>query len=85
MWIHKILPQIAFFVATWKFCRNRVFNLHRKSLLQPEVFCHDLFPVLLLRFYRDRVSLVTTVFFSSAYSFCCDKVSFVGTDLSLAP
>ena len=32
------------------------------------------FYVLLLRFLRDRVSLVVTVFFSSAYSFCHDNL-----------
>ena len=42
-------------------------------------------PVLLLGFRRDRVSLVVTVFFSSVYSFCRNRVSSTVTDLSLAP
>ena len=46
---------------------------------------HDLFPVLLLGFRRDRVSLVVTIFFFSAYSFGRDRVSSVATNLSLDP
>ena len=61
------------------------FNLYRKCLLQHAVVYRDLFPVLLLGFRRDRVSLVVIVFFSPAYSFYCDRVSFVVTDLSLSP
>ena len=61
LWIPKILDQIAFSVATWKFYRDRVFNLHRRFLLQHAVVYHDLFPMLLLRFHRDRVSLVAIV------------------------
>ena len=85
LWIHKILAQIAFSVEAWKFWFDRVFNLHRRSLLQHAVVYRDLFPVLLLGFRSDRVSLVATVFFSSAYSFYRDKGNSVATDPSLAP
>ena len=77
MWIPKILAQIEFYVVTWKFCHDRVFNLHRRSQLQHEVVYCDLFPMLLLGFHRERVSMVPKVFFSSAYSFCRDR-SFFG-------
>ena len=50
-------------------------------MLQHAVVCHDLFLVLLLRFHRDRVSLVGTKFYSLAYSFCRDRVSSITTDL----
>ena len=66
-------------------CHDRVFNLHRRSLLQHVVVCRDLFPMLLLGFCRDRVSLVMTIFFSLAYSFCCDRVSSIETNLFVAP
>ena len=46
--------------------------------MQHAVVCRDLLPVLLLGFNRNKVSLVTTVFFSSAYSFCRDR-SFFGS------
>ena len=69
---------------TWKFCHDRVFSLHRRSLLQHVVFCRDLFPVLLLGFRCDRVSLVVAVFFSSAYSFCRDRSFFVSLTIYLA-
>ena len=80
----KILAQIAFSVATWKFSHDRVFDLHHRFLLQHAVIFRDLFPVLLLRFRRDRVSLVTTVFFSSAYSFCRDISFFSSLTICLA-
>ena len=79
------MAQIAFYVTTWKFYHDGLFNLRRRSLLYHAVVCRDLFSVLLLGFFRDGVSLVATVFFSSVYSFCSDIVSFVATDLSSAP
>ena len=66
-------------------CRDRVFNLHHRYLLKHAVVCRDLFPVLLFGYRFDRVSLVMTVFFSSAYSFCRDRVFSVATDISLSP
>ena len=63
----QILAHIAFFVVTWKFCHDRVFNLHRRSLLQHAVVYCDLFPMLILGFRRGRVSMVAKVLFSSAY------------------
>ena len=80
----KILAQIAFSVKIWKFCSDRVFNLHRRSLLQHAVVCHDLFPMLLLAFRHDRVSLVARIFFSSAYSLCHDKSFFGSLTICLA-
>ena len=71
--------------AMWKFCHDRVFNLHHKSLLQHAVFYRNLFPMLLLGIRRDRVSLVVTVFFSSVYSFCHDIQKSIATYLSLSP
>ena len=64
------------------FC-DKGLNLYRKSLLQHAVVCHNLLPMLLLGFSHDKVSFVI-VFFSSAYSLCCNRVSSVATDLSLA-
>ena len=78
------MAQIAFSVATWKFCRNRVLILHRRSLLQHAVVYCDLFPVLLLGFRCERVFLVATVIFSSTYSFSCDRSFFGSLTLCLA-
>ena len=49
--------------------------------MQHVVVCHDLLPMLLLGFSHDKVSLVAIVFFSSAYSFYCDRVSSIATIL----
>ena len=40
--------------------------------------------IILLRFCRDRVSLVATVFFSSAYSLCRDRSFFSSLIIYLA-
>ena len=63
---------------------TKFFILYHRSLLHHAVVCRDLFLVLLLGFHRDRVSLVMTVFFSSAYSFCRDRSFFVSLTIYLA-
>ena len=52
-------------------------EFYHRSLLQHAVVYRDLLPVLLLGFSLDKVSLVAIVLFSSTYSFCRDKVSYV--------
>ena len=80
----KFWPRLPSLSGLGSFVMTEFFSLYRRSLLQHAVVCRNLFPMLLLGFHHDRVSLVVLVFFYSAYSFCRDRYFFISLTICLA-